>query len=349
MTLEGRARQASCVMANILRPSLDQGLETLPIAGEQRPRRVLEARFVSSHGNHEPVRCLPRLAHAVLAAMRASCVLDELAQGDGGSTRLSAQPVPMKRQQGHLARDDAELSEWCAARWLGAWKPLRPLPATFAETRLALHRVGELVASPARRAGTGNEISLRYTRGGFGTPFYADDMQVRVEGTDLVVAEGAGERRAEIESVRQAAEFVGTIESADLDPAPLAIDGESASVLGDWFGFATIVLAELRARAGGGLDASAINLWAEHFDVAVELGSEETGQRAAYGGSPGDEDHADPYLYVGPWGEVPKGDLWNATHFGGALLPYDVLLASGDQVALALDFFEDCVVQLTSG
>ena len=247
-----------------------------------------------------------------------------------------------------LARDDAELADWCAARWLGAWKPLRPLPAPFAETRLALHRVGELVVSPARRAGTGNEISLRYTRGGFGTPFYADDMQVRVEGSELIVVEDSGERRAEIKSVMQAAELVGTLDPADLDPAPLAVDGEAASVLGDWYGFVTIVLAELRARVGGGLDASTINLWAEHFDVAVELGSEEAGQRAGYGGSPGDDDHPDPYLYVGPWGEVPEGEVWNATHFGGALLPYDVLLASDDQVALALEFFEDCVGQLTS-
>ena len=247
-----------------------------------------------------------------------------------------------------LARGDAELADWCAARWLGAWKPLRPLPAPFAETRLALHRVGELVASPARRAGTGDEISLRYTRGGFGTPFYGDDMQVRVEETELIVVVGHGERRVEIESVKQAAGFVGTITSADLDAAPLAIDGEAATVLGEWYGFATLVLAELRARAGEGLDPSAINLWAEHFDVAVELGSEKGGQRAAYGGSPGDEDHPDPYLYVGPWAEVPRGDLWNATHFGGALLPYDRLLASDDQVALALDFFEHCVGELTS-
>ena len=45
---------------------------------------------------------------------------------------------------------------------------------------------------------------------------------------------------------------------------------------------------------------------------------------------------------------MPRGDLWNATHFGGALLPYDLLLASDDQVALALDFFEHCVGELTS-
>jgi hypothetical protein len=74
-----------------------------------------------------------------------------------------------------LARGDSQLGQWCSARWLGSWKRLQPAPPGLVETRLGLHRVAELVIAPARRRATGNEIALRYTRGGFGTPYFADD------------------------------------------------------------------------------------------------------------------------------------------------------------------------------
>src|SRR5436190_9441949 len=60
-----------------------------------------------------------------------------------------------------IAREEPELAPWCADRWLGAWKQLEPLPASFALTRVALHNVAEAVVSPARKPE--NEIALRYT------------------------------------------------------------------------------------------------------------------------------------------------------------------------------------------
>ena len=45
---------------------------------------------------------------------------------------------------------------------------LEPLPATFATTVAALHRVAEQIVAPARKPG--NEIALSATPGGFGTP-----------------------------------------------------------------------------------------------------------------------------------------------------------------------------------
>jgi hypothetical protein len=54
-----------------------------------------------------------------------------------------------------------------------------------------------------------------------------------------------------------------------------------------------------------------------------------------YGGSPGDEQHAEPYLYVAPWMPPPPGPLWNATGFTGAEAPYD-----GDAAA-ALAFLRE--------
>jgi hypothetical protein len=48
-------------------------------------------------------------------------------------------------------------------------------------------------------------------------------------------------------------------------------------------------------------------LWPEHFDVGITLG------KVNYGASPGDDDLADPYLYVGPHGGPPVRDaFWNA-------------------------------------
>jgi len=67
----------------------------------------------------------------------------------------------------------------------------------------------------------------------------------------------------------------------------------------------------------------------------VDLGDEAAGQRANYGGSPGDEGHPGPYLYVGPWAHR-DGPYWNESF--GASLSYSDLLAADDQRQAALDF-----------
>jgi hypothetical protein len=218
-----------------------------------------------------------------------------------------------------IAAQDPELAPWCADRWLGAWKRLEPLPASFAETRVALHKVAEAVVAPARMPA--NEIALRYTRGGFGTPFFEQDRvdcQVRVEHGELV---------------RQA----GTAESRE--PLP-GVDIAAATALGDFYGLACSVLEQLRANEGDG-DPSVVQLWPEHFDIAIELGSESAGQRANFGFSPGDDDHPEPYLYVSPWSGEVSGDLWNATGFNGAEMAYEELVAADDHRRAALDFMRE--------
>ena len=127
-------------------------------------------------------------------------------------------------------------------------------------------------------------------------------------------------------------------DDVDLDDAPLSVDPESASFLADWYGFAYSVLEELRAGAGPPLDPSRVQLWPEHFDVSVELGSEAQGRRAGYGASPGDDEHPEPYLYVTPWTPPPGGELWNATVFTGAELPLAALLDADAQRSAALEF-----------
>jgi hypothetical protein len=218
-----------------------------------------------------------------------------------------------------IAEMEPELAPWCAERWLGAWKRLEPLPSSFADTRTILHKVAEAVVSPARKPE--NEIALRYTRGGFGTPFFEEDgadCQVRIENGELVRQRGNQETR---------------------EPLPDSIDSGAASALGDFYGFACSVLEELRAVEPDG-DPSLVQLWPEHFDIAFELGSG-SAERANFGASPGDPDHPEPYLYVGPWTAEVSGELWNGKGFKGAELTYAELLEADDQRRTTIDFFAE--------
>ncbi len=218
---------------------------------------------------------------------------------------------------------------------------LRPLPASFQVTRDALHRVAEAIVAPARVAATGNEIALEATPAGFGTPPFPGGGRVRVEAADLVVeAPGGTERRGPLTSLPEAAALAG-LPADGLDAAPLTVDPEAAIALGALYAFAWDVLGALRAEAPADADASPIHLWPEHFDVAFEQGPEAGGRRAGYGVSPGDDDHAEPYVYVGPWVEQPAAPEWNATGFKGAELGYAALLAAPDPRAAALAFLRD--------
>jgi len=231
-------------------------------------------------------------------------------------------PVPHRGDLtwNQLCRERPDLADWCAERWLGAWRRLEALPETFVETRQALHRVAAETVSPARLPE--NEIALRYTRCGFGTPFFEQDgldCQVRVQHGQLVRQRGDSEEREALEG----------------------IDITAAHALGEFYGFGCSVLEELRAEYPDE-DPSLTQLWPEHFDIAIELGLESARRRANYGASPGDEDHKEPYLYVGPWDPAKaKGELWNARGFPGAELSYSELLPVEDQRATALAFMRE--------
>lgn len=219
---------------------------------------------------------------------------------------------------------------------------LGPLPDGFPATVKALHRVAERIVAPARKPD--NEISLRATPGGFGTPTFeleGGEHQVRVEGAELVHTAGEDERRAQLTSLATAATAVSELlpAGAELDDDPLAIDEDSSRALGAFYSFAAAALDELAAQAGPDDASTPPRLWPEHFDIAIELGSETQGVRANYGFSPGDEGHEEPYLYVGPWSAAVDGDLWNANGFAGAQLPYSALIGADDQAAAALAFF----------
>ena len=217
---------------------------------------------------------------------------------------------------------------------------------TYISTRDALHRVAEHVVAKARYADDG-EIRLTAYPGGFATPLLSGGTRVRVEIDDLVIDEPDGSRRTKSTSIAEAAAFAGIepgfpIElyapATSFDPdQPLNLDRGAAEVLAAWFGFTAEAL-ELFAAEIPEAKPSPLILWPEHFDQAFYTEDGDETRRANYGASPGDDGHAEPYLYVGPWGTPPAGKFWNAQHFNGAVLSLSELVASPDPAALALQF-----------
>jgi hypothetical protein len=245
-----------------------------------------------------------------------------------------------------IAAERPGLERFVAEHWLGRRDRLPAIPDGYGPARQALHRVAYFVVAPGRFAATG-KLGLRWTRGGFGTPFFGADEQVRVDGGFLVVQRGAGVRAEPLTTLRALTGLVGVgyreswfegfrdpLPPADPD-APLDIVPEAAAVVGDWFGFVTAVLEELR-RTPGAAGVTRVQLWPEHFDPAVEMGR--PGERASYGGSPGDASHPEPYLYVAPRVGVDAGPYWNDAAFGGASLPYAALSTASDPYGAAVEF-----------
>jgi hypothetical protein len=229
------------------------------------------------------------------------CADDPVARGEVPEGRRVVSPVPTGDVLwDELCADDPALAGWCADRWLGAYRRLGPVPDGYTATRRTLHELAEQVVSPARAAANG-KIGLRYTRGGFGTPFFGDGEQVRVEGTELVRVSATGEQRE-----------------------PLDVDAASVAALADVYGFATNVLETLRAELPESARAGRVQLWPEHFDVGLDLLRASSGEAIVAGVSPGDEHYAEPYVYV-------VGEQL-------VVLEYAALLAAEDQRAAALAF-----------
>ncbi len=229
---------------------------------------------------------------------------------------------------------------------------LRPLPLSYPQTRDALHRVAEEIVAPARKPH--HEIALTQTPGGFGTPEFEHDgrrLQVRVEGGEIVVETDGTVTSARITNLAEVARLVGEELFPDgmpNDESDLGIDPEAAKALGAFYELAAGVLEKFKSELPCDADPSGTNLWPEHFDIAFEAGSEQAGRRANYGASPGDANHPEPYLYVGPWSGEVEGELWNAKGFTGAELDYAELVAGADPHAAALAFLRKRFEALTT-
>ena len=257
-----------------------------------------------------------------------------------------------------LAAADDKVAAFCQPRWLADHKALSAVPDHYPVRRDDLHRLAYGLVSNTRKAANG-KFGLRWTMGGFGTPFFGNDIQVRVEDRLLVIQQGDRVYSRPITTLRDASEFLGveatsdqaehdTVALGDLD-RPLTVDEELVAFIGDWFGMATATLEELRCTPGAA-DPSRVQLWPGHFDVAVETGDADRDPvtRATYGASPGDAAHPEPYLYVGPWGPVDSNDpFWNDTAFTGASLPYTALVGNPNPCSIALDFYRQAYSRLT--
>ena len=200
--------------------------------------------------------------------------------------------------------------------------PILDDTTTRITTRTSLQAMAEHVLSASLHAANGR-IGPRRTPGRFGTPEFdhaRDLRQILVVGTDLEVHDGVNRRREPITTLPAAGELVGIEPGAprdiytpttvlDLD-ADLLIDAGYARVIADWYELVDEALALLRCEAAD--DASTMTqLWPEHFDLAASI------DEVNYGGSPGDDGHDLPYLYVGPWTPPPRDDYWNET-FGAS-------------------------------
>lgn len=225
-----------------------------------------------------------------------------------------------------------------------------PLPIedleTFVTTRDALHRVAEHVLAKARYLDDG-EIRLTAFAGGFSTPLLTGGRRVRIDGADLVVDTDERSARIGLTTIADAAAFL------DIDPGfpselypaatelradePLAIDRDAAETLAAWYGFTAEVL-DLFAGEIDDASPSQRILWPEHFDQAFYTEDADEGRRANYGASPGDADHPEPYLYVGPWG-IPAADpFWNASTFNGAIVALAQVVGEKDPTEVGLRF-----------
>ena len=175
----------------------------------------------------------------------------------------------------------------------------------------SLHVIAEHVLGAGLYAATGH-IGLQPAPGGFGTPESADGAlggRLAVSHGALVIARSDGSRQeAPIHTVAEAADFFGVepgMPSSVYTPATaldlhavLPVDLGVAEAVGAWFELGAEALGRL-AAAHADQSPTGATLWPEHFDLGLSMAE------VNYGVSPGDELHAEPYLYVGPW--TPAG------------------------------------------
>lgn len=239
---------------------------------------------------------------------------------------------------------------------------------SYADTRDALRRVATHVVSRAQHAHS-SRIGLRAAPGGFGTTEYGPDSErVRVSGGALVhesrPASGATTRAIEIDgaALDDLARFVGVDLSVDFSvgtdtpplgdvDAPIHLHGPAVRALVGWYDTAAQALDRVVVGTPSAAQPSLIQLWPEHFDVALDLAFDLPApgeRRVNLGGAVGDEFHAPPYLYVGPWTPDRPGDpgYWNAPF--GAVIGFDDVMTAADPVEAALGFFRAGLERLST-
>jgi hypothetical protein len=238
-------------------------------------------------------------------------------------------------------------------------------------TREELRRVATHVLARAQHDRVGR-IGLRATPGGFGTVQFGERRErLRVSDGFLVREAGgppsvsgavplAGSTLAELAAFAEVQLVDGFSVGHDTPPlgdvdAPLRLDADDGAALAGWFDLTARALDRVVASLPPTVPEAAptlAQLWPEHFDLALDVAFDvgaPAERRVNLGGSPGDELHPAPYLYVGPWTADRPGHpaFWTAPF--GAVLGFDEVTADPDPVGRAVRFLLDGFGRLAAG
>lgn len=197
--------------------------------------------------------------------------------------------------------------------------------------RASLHAVAERILAADLYARTGY-VGLRPTVDGFGQPEVltgGERRRARIVRNTLVVQHDVSETRHELTTLGDLAAAVGIELGGDLpyEPSsdaapstPVAISETAAKAFAVTLAFSASALERVR-RAAWESNPSIYQLWPEHFDLAVQIGSVMIG--ASLGDALSVDGRRTPYLYVSPE-EVPAPDgYWNEPY--GAAIGFDEL------------------------
>ena len=230
---------------------------------------------------------------------------------------------------------------------------LREIDERHDGTRLVLQRLATHVLA-RRRWVRAQRFGLRVGADGVVTPMFGDDDEsLRVVGATLLRERRVGDDARTTAMAIDGASLraLGAFADVDLDAAfsaghdtpavgdldaPITLDADAVAVIAGWLRVGHEAL-DCTIAAHPDAAASVVQLWPEHFDLAVDLATGRS--RANLGVSPGDGFSAEPYAYVGPWDSVRPGDaaFWNAPF--GAVLGYSIVSAAADPIQRLAEFF----------
>jgi hypothetical protein len=196
----------------------------------------------------------------------------------------------------------------------------------YVDSRRQLRGVAEsLIAGPQYRAAGTIRLAVRPDG------FAGAAVPLAVHGSQLIWPNGAAALAGPVQAVADAAGVDagppdGVYEIVDPLPtdAVLHIDAGAA----EWIH---------RCHYAGGHAIKSVLpqahpvLWPEHFDVAA------TENEVDYGVSAGDDYHATPYAYIGPWRQR-TGPFWNAPF--GAMYPLNPAHDVDALLSRIVDFFQ---------
>jgi hypothetical protein len=271
------------------------------------------------------------------------------------------------------------------------WEPLGSVPARqLTEARRLLHHAAQLVAAvgrslvPARPDDGHTSLDWHRPSSSFAgrdapgsRPWRASlrpadlSLAVLAEGEEVGRLALAGRTRREAFAwLADRARALGAPdERLGLDPpyalpphavlsgAAFAAPADGSLVeLARWFADADALL---RGAADGWIGAAPVRVWPHHFDIGsvLPLGppSGEDAPQIGVGVSPGDDEIAEPYVYVTPWPApsvdeslpgLPAGGRWHREGWTGAVLTGTEVVGAGEgpaQSAAAHAFLKGAV------